>query len=283
MCEYVKYKFKPSDLSALLGAWGAWRQYEAITSLIKEVMPLDTQAHTKFLVDHGLTAHWAKLQNDAHRCDTQEHITHLTDLATQTLLTCVGAPLNTDLDSDKLADPLLLKCREMRNSLGTRAQRAYGKNNERRFVSNFNKCAGPGKQIHSQQHEVFRYLTEEPIACAIVGKVDGFMGTELIEIKHRRHMLFDELPPYELMQVHAYMFAAGKVNCKVIQCVRRQDLEASDVIDVRFDEAFWADTMQKLQKVINFAEQLTRSALAWDAFKSCSMEHKERIMNSHIY
>ena len=258
MCEYVKYKLKPSDLSALLGAWGPWRQYEAITGLLKEVVPFDTHTHTTFLTDHGLTAHWAKLQNDAHRCDTQEHISHLTDLATQTLLSCVGAPPNTDLDSDKLDDPLLIKCRELRNSLASRAQRAYGKNNERRFVTNFNKCAG-------------------------VGKVDGFMGTELIEIKHRRHLLFDELPPYELMQVHAYMFAAGKLSCKVIQCVRRQDLEATDVIEVRFNEAFWGGIMQKLHRVINFAEQLTASALAWDAFKSCGMDHKERIMNSHIY
>ena len=283
MCEYVKYKLKPSDLSNLLGAWGPWRQFEAIAGLLKETLQYDTYAHTKFLVDHGLVAHWAKLQNDATRCETQDQISSLTELASQTLLSCVSAPANTDLDSDPMDDPVLLKARELRNSLASKAQRAYGKNNERRFIAHFNKCAGPAKQIHSPQLEVFRYLTKEPITCAIVGKIDGLMGTELVEIKHRRHLLFDELPPYELLQLHAYMFAAGKLTCKVIQCVRRQDMEATDMIQVHFDENFWANTMQKLQRVIAFAEQLGASNLAWDAFKSCSMEHKERMMNAHIY
>lgn len=280
-CEFVKYKFKPSELSALLGMWGPWRQYEALLGLIRAVVPCEPSSTPKFMDDYGLSAHWAKLGTDALRCEVQEHIAHLADLASQSLLSAVGAAADTDLDNEQ-PDPVLAKCRELRNSLISRAQKSYGRNNERRFVNNFNKCAGLGKQIHSQQQEVFRYLTEEPIKCAIVGKIDGYMGTELVEIKHRRHLLFDELPAYEMLQVHAYMFAAGKGSCKVIQCVRRQDMEATDVIHVNFSEEFWAKTMERVQRVINFAEQLTASPLALDAFKSCSMEHKQRLMCTYI-
>lgn len=281
MCEYVKYKFKPSDLAALFGMWGSWRQFEAIAALVRTVVPSEPSSTPQFLDDYGLSAHWTKLHADALRCDVQEHIAHLADMASQSLLGAVGASLDTDLDNEQ-PDPVLAKCRELRNGLISKAQKAYGRNNERRFVANFNKCAGVGKQIHSQQQEVFRYLTEDPVKCAIVGKIDGFMGSELVEIKHRRNMLLDELPAYELVQVHAYMFAAGKPSCKVIQCVRRQDMEVTDVFHVNFNEEFWATTMGRVQRVISFAEQLTSSPLTLDAFKSCSMEHKERIMCTYI-
>lgn len=280
-CEYVKYKVKPSDLSALIGMWGSSRQYEAIAALVRTVLPSEPSSTPKFLEDYGVSAHWAKLHADALRCDVQEHIAHLADMASQVLLGAVGATLSTDLDNEQL-DPVLAKCRTLRNGLISKAQQSYGRNGERRYISDFNKCAGVGKQIHSQQQEVFRYLTEDPVKCAIVGKIDGFMGSELVEIKHRRNMLLDELPPYELVQVHAYMFAANKPSCKVIQCVRRQDMQVTDVIQVNFNEEFWASTMARVQRVISFAEQLTASPLSLDLFKSCPMEHKERIMCAYI-
>jgi hypothetical protein len=275
MCEYVKYKLKPSELAELLGEWGSRRQFEAIANLIKEPVAYEANTHAKFLADHSLTAHWAKLQNDANLCDTQDHIAHLHDVATQTL---------TAASSASNLEPVLFQdtCRSLCKSLVSRAQRAYGRNNERRFVSNFNSCAEPAKQIHSQQQDVFQYLSDDRKTCAIVGKIDGFMGSDLIEIKHRTDLLRHELPVHELMQVHAYMFATGKQSCTVIQCVRRLEMEATDMMHVRFDPQFWSSLLQRIQRVVGFADQLSASPLTWDSFKSCSLEEKTRLMDTYI-
>jgi hypothetical protein len=275
MCEYVKYKLKPSELAELLGEWGPRRQFEAIANLIKEPITYEANTHAKFLSDHGLTAHWAKLQNDASLCDLQDHIAHLSDVATQTLTT---AGLKLDQGDSAFQDT----CVSLRKSLMSRAQRAYGRNNERRFVSNFNCCAEPAKQIHSQQQDVFHYLSDDRETCAIVGKIDGFMGSELIEIKHRTDLLRHELPIHEMMQVHAYMFATGKQSCTVIQCVRRLEMEATDMMQVRFDQQFWSTMLQRIQRVVAFADRLSASPLTWDAFKSCPIDEKKRIMETYI-
>jgi hypothetical protein len=272
MCEYVKYKLKPSELAELLGEWGPRRQFEAIANLIKEPVAYEPNTHAKFLADHSLTAHWAKLQSDANLCDTQDHIAHLSEMATQALTAAVNGS-NLDVQDT---------CSSLRKSLISRAHRAYGRNNERRFVCNFNSCAEPAKQIHSQQQEVFQYLSDDRKTCAVVGKIDGFMGKELIEIKHRTDCLRHELPTHELMQVHAYMFATGKESCTVIQCVRRLDVEATDMMQVRFDQHFWASMLQRIQRVVGFADQLSASPLTWDSFKSCSMEEKKRLMETYI-
>jgi hypothetical protein len=277
MCEYVKYKLKPSELAELLGEWGPRRQFEAIANLIKEPIFYEANTHAKFLADHGLTAHWAKLQNDASLCDTQDHIAHLSDMATQALAAAVPG-----LKFEQEGSMFQSTCVSLRKSLVSRAQRAYGRNNERRFVSNFNSCAEPAKQIHSQQQEVFQYLSDDRKTCAIVGKIDGFMGSELIEIKHRTDLLRHELPVHELMQVHAYMFATGKQSCTVIQCVRRLEMEATDMMHVRFDAQFWSVLLQRIQRVVGFADQLSASPLTWDSFKSCSLEEKTRLMDTYI-
>jgi hypothetical protein len=59
-------------------------------------------------------------------------------------------------------------------------------------------------------------------------------------------------------------------------------MQVTDVIQVNFNEEFWAGTMARVQRVISFAEQLTASPLSLDLFKSCPMEHKERIMCAYI-
>lgn len=76
------------------------------------------------------------------------------------------------------------------------------------------------------------------------GRIDGITeeGT-LVEMKNRQNRIFKDIPMYEKVQVHAYMFLTGIQECKLVQCYNDED--STSVIT--FDKDFWEYVLNRLR------------------------------------
>lgn len=286
MCEYTKYKIAASSIATLLGVWGPARQYNEICTLAKRPHREQTESWSasskRFLEQCGISQEWDALKLRAGTSAFQEHIEVVSKQATDLLLNNRLVDTVVDLDALDNMDPRLVLCRELRNSVVSIATKAYGRNSEPIFIQQFNSCIEESGQIHSMQHELFRQCGDNRTMWAITGRVDGFQHDHVVEIKHRRALLFASPPDYELMQVHAYMFASGKHTTKLFQCVRRQDFSVVDTKEIKFCEVYWSKIVQSLGRAIEFVEKLVASDLAWDAFASCDQDNKAQLLRRYI-
>lgn len=93
------------------------------------------------------------------------------------------------------------------------------------------------------------------------GKVDGITDdNELVEVKNRQYKLFDKIPIYEKIQMHAYMFLTGILKCHYVQCYR--DKSTTELVE--FDEGFWNDVIERLNKFVIKMDRLLKDEAEQD-------------------
>lgn len=84
------------------------------------------------------------------------------------------------------------------------------------------------------------------------GKVDGVTEDNiLVEVKNRQYRLFPDIPTYEKIQVHVYMYLTGISECYVVQYYKERESRWL----IEFDEEFWKPVLEKLTA---FAEKVSR-------------------------
>lgn len=84
----------------------------------------------------------------------------------------------------------------------------------------------------------------------IGGKHDGINNNgDLIEIKNRVNGFKRDIPAYELVQLHAYMFIFRLNKCKLVENYR----DNIRTRDVHFDDEFWDNVRTK---IIEFMEEI---------------------------
>ena len=93
----------------------------------------------------------------------------------------------------------------------------------------------------------------------IGGRIDGFSGGKLIEVKCRRNRFFDRLPKYEKVQIHAYMFITGVESCDLVQ--KFDGKVRVDTYDFDFD--YWEGICDQ---IISF----------WEDFKELMDDEEEQ-------
>lgn len=75
------------------------------------------------------------------------------------------------------------------------------------------------------------------------GKHDGENENgDFIEIKNRMNRFMGEIPLYEIVQVHAYMFIHGKKKCSLIEHFKGQ----TRVHIINFDDVLWGEIIEKI-------------------------------------
>lgn len=102
----------------------------------------------------------------------------------------------------------------------------------------------------------------------IGGRIDGMTGTKLIEVKCRRNRLFNMLPKYEKVQIHAYMFLTGTTLCDLVQKFNGKIQIDTYEFDVDYWEEicnkiieFWKDFKDLLENEYEQDQLLRRSTL----------------------
>ena len=291
MTEFTKYKIAASSIATLLGAWGPARQYYEICNVVRKspnkLMALkagtkELESHNQFLQKCEIVEDWERLKSLALNARAQEHIQEIETRAENLL---IGSPFVsgngvTALDKD-LNNPIVSHCNELKSLITGCATRAYGTNSENEFIPEFNALLPPELQIHSTQLAIFKQCADNgEVPWAITGRIDGFQNGSIVEIKHRKSKLLAPIPDYELMQLHAYMFATDVHRSTLIQCARKLDRSFNIIETIHFIPEFWDRTFQSLRRLIIFIEKLVASDVAWQSFAACT--DKQAILASHI-
>ena len=88
------------------------------------------------------------------------------------------------------------------------------------------------------------------------GKVDGITNENtLVEVKNRQYRLFSEIPIYEKIQIHTYMYLTGIKQCHYVQCYK----DKSNTELLNYDEDFYQDVLHNLTKFVEMVSRLTKS------------------------
>jgi hypothetical protein len=172
----------------------------------------------------------------------------------------------------------------MLNYILRSARIQYGKKGESSFVEFFNASMQQDGQIKQQQKQVFAFsglkTPKQGFTWGIEGRLDGMIDGDIIEIKHRTIGLLAKIPLYDLIQVHAYMYIMKSPKTRLVQCIRSQNGCLSDTQTVFFNEHFWSEIMQNLQRVMCFMEILVTCDIAWDSFIRCP--EKKTIIERYV-
>lgn len=97
------------------------------------------------------------------------------------------------------------------------------------------------------------------------GKVDGItQHGHLVEVKNRQYRFFDDVPVYELVQIHAYMFLTGIMECHYVQSFRGQDRTST----LHFDGKFWTESINKAKNFVKGLYILIENQKAQDELLS---------------
>jgi hypothetical protein len=255
MTEYAKYHVKVSQIAALLGMWGVQRQVYELSQL------------TRFKQPNKSDADAVKLESLFKKASTIEFQEEIGELQCEA----------------EAAIPEVLHNREtLLRAIARKAACAYGSNGERAFIEIYNSCAPHERRIHSRQHEVFQRFQHGNVPWVINGRIDGIQGESVVEIKHRTECLSDAIPDYEQVQMQTYMALCRLPSARWIQCVRKRAFYCQEWRDVQWCDQYWTSVFAKLERVIAFAEKLTASDVALDAFMSCGEQHQTRILAVHV-
>jgi hypothetical protein len=166
-----------------------------------------------------------------------------------------------------------------------RASRAYGIQGEAKFIETYNNVRDMG-QINKISKMYSKTVTEamvnEKTTWCIDGRIDGLKSDNIIEIKHRRGKMFDRIPLYELIQIHAYMFLLNKNDATLIQCIQLERLVYSEQKQIYFNAQFWNMVIQKVRVSLEFILALHEQPLSRHAFFLLSNEARDQVMNDHM-
>lgn len=145
-----------------------------------------------------------------------------------------------------------------------------GKNSEEGSLVRLEKALNVkiGNRNHKFYKRVIPYEENEDGTVRkfmLGGKVDGITEDgHLVEVKNRQYRIFSELPVYEKVQIHAYMFLTGILDCKYVQSFKGHDEQEM----VEFEQDFWDTIKNKCCKFVKSLEMVMRNERLQDQLLS---------------
>jgi hypothetical protein len=113
--------------------------------------------------------------------------------------------------------------------------------------------------INSSQNSFSRVLDFEKSQnrVKLYGKCDGIdiASGMLVEIKNRRHHVFNKAHLKEVVQMHAYMFLSNTDKCKFLETSKVDIYETYEEI-IEFDTSLWSKVLVKLDSAITKIENI---------------------------
>jgi hypothetical protein len=166
-------------------------------------------------------------------------------------------------------------------SMTSRATRAYGVQGESTFIKAHNSAyrvpIEPVDRLYSKTMANIGGAT-----WCVDGRIDGLKNNTIIEIKHRRDDLMEQIPIYELIQLHAYMFLLDRKQAIWYQCVSNCNLPIAEQRTVEFSASFWQSVTEEVTKCLQFICYLHRESIARRAFFLLSAEARDQVMSEFM-
>lgn len=166
-------------------------------------------------------------------------------------------------------------------SMTSRGTRAYGVQGESKFIKAHNSAyrvpIEPVDRLYSKTVGNIGGAT-----WCVDGRIDGLKNNTIIEIKHRREELLEQVPAYELVQLHAYMFLLDQQQAIWYQCINNKDLQLTEQRVVKFSDVFWQSVIESVTKSLQFIHYLHREPIARRTFFLLSTEAREQVMSEFM-
>lgn len=101
---------------------------------------------------------------------------------------------------------------------------------------------------NTQYYQKTLPLGRADIKVIVAGMLDGRFDDDggIVEAKERRSRLFGFVVPYEMLQLHCYMFLTGTTKATLVE---RLD-EQSERYEVAFSDEFWSDSLDKFKRFL---------------------------------
>lgn len=160
----------------------------------------------------------------------------------------------------------------------------YGLRGERAFRNQYNQFLQFPIETCTQRYTQLlpSELIPDGFTWGIEGQVDGMRRGKIVEIKHRTGTIYEEVPLYERMQLHAYMFLLGQQDACLVQCIQTQTGVFSKETLVPFDAEFWKATILRLAKCVHLLHQLHQHNLARACFVGLDNQGLARVFREFI-
>uniref|UniRef100_A0A6C0BND6 YqaJ viral recombinase domain-containing protein n=1 Tax=viral metagenome TaxID=1070528 RepID=A0A6C0BND6_9ZZZZ len=160
--------------------------------------------------------------------------------------------------------------------------RKYGIRGERTLIDLYNR-------LHDDPITKVTKRFQEPLTaedgswrCLLTGQIDGMQQGKVIEIKHRTTRIFTNIPTYELIQLHMYMFFTKTKSCKLLQCIQLPDNVYVEQTVVYFCDQLWAQITATLVEVIQFAKDLCASRISVECFEQLPEDTRHAMLAKYI-
>ncbi len=162
----------------------------------------------------------------------------------------------------------------------SRCTRAYGVHGESQFIEKHNSEYAIPIQRDDRLHS--KTIEKGVFSWCIDGRIDGLKNNTIVEIKHRRAELFEEVPIYELVQLHAYMFLLEKQQAIWFQCSQATGWHMSEKRVVQYCPIFWQLILDHIRLSLQFIYHLHADPISRRAFFLLTDDARDKLMGTFM-
>jgi DNA polymerase III epsilon subunit-like protein len=170
---------------------------------------------------------------------------------------------------DERGDISPATAREAKRLVSSRLARTYGTNQEPVVVNKLDLRDTNSDTFHLGCGEV------DGVKWGLAGKVDGFSGGRLVEVKNRKKKLFNRVPEYEQVQVQIYMKMVGVHDATLVESFTDARGTAMAEHRVLNDNELWSVILAECGAFVNGLLTLTKSPQLWADWEGGGVEERK--------
>jgi len=158
---------------------------------------------------------------------------------------------------------------------------AYGRNCEKTSIQAFNSLHDAAINDYSESHRETVHESDE-YKWSLEGYIDGKIDDDdIIEIKHRKSTIYKNIPTYDKLQMHGYMYLHNKQHMYMLQCIQKKHILYQERIRIDFDDKLWSTLVNSVNNAVEFIISLATNTLAKECFFRLPLVEKEYIVEKH--
>lgn len=131
--------------------------------------------------------------------------------------------------------------------------KAYGTQNEGAAIKTYEKQTGT--KVRETNSTMYRreLCAVDGVKFFVGGRIDGFSGERVVEIKNRMYAFKQSVPIYDLVQLQTYLHVLDRAEGELVERMRSggPSGEATRRTVVKRDEAFWTNRI--MPPLVSFA------------------------------
>ena len=176
---------------------------------------------------------------------------------------------------------LLGKSARLCYGMMSKSSMAYGTRGESTFIKAHNSAYKV--PIERVDHVYSKPVGEfNGVTWGVDGRIDGFKNNTILEIKHRRDEMMEQIPIYEKAQVHSYMFLLDRKEAIWYQCMLNNGLHLSEQRIIQFCPYFWQAITEQVTKSLQFVHHLHLNQIARRAFFLLAPDARDKVMDEFM-